>query len=278
MALGHSTLDLKFVTRSATEINKRAERLKENLALPESPEPATAHGELLIENSDQLRTPIVDLARLILDFSSNPFFKEATVVGPDAFRARRDLEAIIELSSSVRELSKRLSESDTTEQTPQDPAREEKMALAALRRQEIPEATLPCTPDELRWWDEIRALGNKVKKSRDKNGDKFLQLLKEGQEKSYQVPIPNRRPTFLRKSPPEYSEEARRKSLSGGIALVVEFLQDGTVGEVKVVQGLGSGLDEKAVEAARKTVFLPAVKDARFVSVRVPMTMSFSIW
>jgi hypothetical protein len=133
MALGHSTLDLKFVSRSATEINKRAERLKENLALPGSPETATAHGELLIENSDQLRTPIVDLARLILDFSSNPFFKDAGVVGPDAFQARRDLEAIIELSSSVRDLSQRLSESDTTEQTPQDPAREEKMALAALR-------------------------------------------------------------------------------------------------------------------------------------------------
>ena len=278
MALGHSTLDLNFVTRSATEINKRAERLKENLALPGSPEPVTARGELLIENSDQLRTPIVDLARLILDFSSNPFFKEAAVVGPDAFQARRDLEAIIELSSSLRDLSKRLSESDTTEQTPQDPTREEKMALAALRRQGIPEATLPCTPDELRWWAEIRALANKVKKSRDKDADKFLQLLKEGQEKSYQAPIPNRGPTFLRKSPPEYSEAARRLSVSGGIAMVVEFLQDGTVGEVKIVQGLGFGLDEKAMDAARKTVFLPAVKDARFISVRVPMTMSFSIW
>jgi TonB family protein len=81
----------------------------------------------------------------------------------------------------------------------------------------------------------------------------------------------------LHKSPPEYSEEARRSNVSGGIALVVEFLQDGTVGEVKIVQGLGFGLDENAAEAARKTVFLPAVKDARFVSVRVPMTMSFSI-
>src|SRR5687768_10784483 len=34
MALGKSELDLKFVTKSVTEINKRAERLKENLALP----------------------------------------------------------------------------------------------------------------------------------------------------------------------------------------------------------------------------------------------------
>lgn len=208
---------------------------------------------------------------------SNPFFKETGVVGADAFQARRDLEAIIELSSSVRELSRRLSESDTTEQTPQDPGREEKMALAALRRQEIPEATLQCSPDELKWWEEIRAVGYKVKKSREKDGDKFLQLLKEGHENSYQVPIPNRGPTFLRKFPPEYTEEARRINLSGGIAMVVEFLQDGMVGEVKIVQGLGFGLDEKAAEAARRSIFLPAVKDARFVSVRVPMTISFSI-
>jgi TonB family protein len=277
MALGKSILDLKFVTRATTEINKRAERLKANLALPGSPKPPAVHGEYLIENSDQLKTPIVDLARLVLDFTSNPFFKETGVVGPDEFQARRDLEDIIEISSSLRELSKRLSESHTAEQTPQDPGREEKIALAALRRQEIPEATLPCGPEEAKWWEEIRALGYKVKKSRDQDGEKFLQLLKEGQEKSFQAPIPNRGPTFLRKSPPEYTEEARRMKLSGGIAMVVEFLQDGTVGEVKIVQGLGFGLDENAAKAARRSIFLPAVKDARFVTVRVPMTLSFSI-
>lgn len=277
MALGKSTLDLKFVTRSATEINKRAERLKENLALPESPEALMVHGEYMVESPGQLKTPIVNLAKLILDFTSNPFFKETGVVGPDAFQARRDLEDIIEISSSVRELSKRLSESETIGQTPPDPGREEKMALAALRRQEIPEATLPCSPEETKWWEETRAVGNAVKKSRDKDGDKFIQLLKEGREKLYQAPIPNRGPTFLRRSPPEYSEEARRIKLSGGIAMVVEFLQDGTVGEVKIVQGLGFGLDEKAAEAIRRSIFLPAVKAARFVPARVPMTISFSI-
>lgn len=161
-------------------------------------------------------------------------------------------------------------------QAPQDPDREAKMALAALRRQEIPEATLPCSPDEAKWWEEIRAVGNRVRRSRDKDGDKVLRLLKEGQEKSYQAPIPNRGPTFLRKAPPEYSDEGRKQQISGGIALVVEFLQDGTVGDVRIVQGLGFGMDEKAAEAARMSIFLPAVKDRKFVSVRLPMTMSFN--
>jgi TonB family protein len=183
--------------------------------------------------------------------NSNPFLGESGVVGDDAHQARRELG--------------------------QEPDREEKRALAALRRQEIPEATLPCSPDEAKWWEELRTAGDHVRKGKDKAAEKFHQLIKEGQEKTFQSPIPNRGPTFLRKFPPEYTEEARQLKVSGGIALVVEFLSDGTVGEVKIVQGLGYGMDEKAAEAARKSVFLPAVKDGHFVSVRVPMTMSFTV-
>lgn len=170
-----------------------------------------------------------------------------------------------------------LTQGGRSEQKRTDLDRDATIAMAALRRQEIPGATLPSSPDESMWWEQIRALGNKVKKSRDKDGDKFLRLLKEGQDKSYQAPIPNRGITFLRKAPPEYSDEGRRHQINGGIAMVVEFLPDGTVGEVRIVQGLGFGMDEKAAEAVRKSVFLPAVKDRRFVSVQVPMTLSFSI-
>jgi TonB family protein len=195
----------------------------------------------------------------------------------DAYQARRDLAEIIEIPSSVKGLGKKLSEGGATGQTPQDPDREEKIALAALRRQDIPEATLPCSPDEAKWWEEIRNLGKKVRASRDKHQDEFLRLLKEGQERSYQAPIPNRGPTFLRRYPPEYNQEARKQQVSGGIALVVELLPDGTVGEVKIVQGLGFGLDENAIDAVRRSIFLPAVKEGRFVSVRSPMTMSFNL-
>ena len=48
----------------------------------------------------------------------------------------------------------------------------------------------------------------------------------------------------------------------------VEFLADGTVGKVQVLNQLGAGLDENAVAAARKAVFLPAVKDGKFISFR----------
>lgn len=90
MALGKSALDLKFVTKSATEINKRAERLKENLALPESTDAVLTPKQYTADNPTQLKVPIVSLARLILDFTSNPFFKEAGVVDTQAYQARRE--------------------------------------------------------------------------------------------------------------------------------------------------------------------------------------------
>jgi len=110
MALGKAALDLKFVTKSATEINKRAERLKQNLALPEPADSAPAEKPYTVNNPSQLKVPIVSLARLILDFTGNPFFKEASVVDTPAYQASRDLEAIIKLSAEVRDLSKKLAQ------------------------------------------------------------------------------------------------------------------------------------------------------------------------
>lgn len=163
-------------------------------------------------------------------------------------------------------------------QSQTDSDRAEKMALDALRRREIPAATLPCTTDEAGWWSELRAAGEAVRSTMGgkKETKKFLGLLAEGREKSYQPPIPDRGVTVLRQVPFDSTAASREKNISGSMALVVELRPDGTVGEVKIVQGLGYGLDEKAAEAARQMIFLPAVKDRKFVSFRMPMTMSIA--
>ena len=121
MALRSSALDLKFVAKSATEINKRAARLMENLALPESADAAAPPRHYTVNNPAQLKAPIVSLARLILDFTSNPFFKEAGVVDSQAHQARRDLEDIIKLSEEVRDLSKKLEQGGASVQAPNKP-------------------------------------------------------------------------------------------------------------------------------------------------------------
>ena len=101
-------VDFKFVSRSAEEINKRAKRLLENLALPESV-PETA--KVLDPFSDQpeLKNSITQMGWRIYYFAKNPIFKEANVLDTsDAAKARWDLEEIIELSALIKSGSERV--------------------------------------------------------------------------------------------------------------------------------------------------------------------------
>ena len=54
-------------------------------------------------------------------------------------------------------------------------------------------------------------------------------------------------------------------------------LPDGTLDKVRITKGLGFGLDEKAIEAARKTTFLPGVKNGAFVRTFIQLEMNFNI-
>lgn len=165
-------------------------------------------------------------------------------------------------------------------QAPTEAERARQMALQMVRHNEIPEATLSCTPEEAKWWQDLRKAATAVRETRGgkKEKEKFLGLLQLGQEKSYQPPIPDSRVFVLSRAEPRYTEQARRKLIKGSIALVVELRPDGFVGEVEIVQALDPGLDENAKVAARHTVFLPRVKDRKFVSFHMPMTMSFNIY
>ncbi len=105
---------------------------------------------------------------------------------------------------------------------------------------------------------------------------RFRKLLEQGQKESFQPPITNRGAAILYQVPFRSTAESLKKNITGSLALTVELRPDGSVGEVRIVQGLGYGLDESAAEAARKIVFLPAVKERKFVTFYMPMTMSVS--
>lgn len=165
-------------------------------------------------------------------------------------------------------------------QTQTDQERAAEQAIKALRSREVPEASLSCTTDEAEWWKEVRAASKAIRPARaaKKEREEFIRLIKKGLEKSFQVPVPDHYAIVLWQSPPDYTEEGRNKRISGSVALAVELLPDGTVGEVKVAQGLDPGLDQMAVSAARKLIFLPPIKDRKFVSIWLPMTMTFHIY
>ncbi len=50
---------------------------------------------------------------------------------------------------------------------------------------------------------------------------------------------------------PEYTDEARHEKLQGSVTLRVLVTADGRAGQVKMVRGLGFGLDERAAEKVR---------------------------
>src|SRR6266550_4303607 len=107
-AIGNSALDLRFVSKSAGEIKKYAERLNTNLALPQ-PEPGyQPHTSDPIVTPQQIKSSILRLARVVFRFVDNPFFKEASVVDTElTTKARRDLEEIIKLSEQLKKDSER---------------------------------------------------------------------------------------------------------------------------------------------------------------------------
>jgi len=62
---------------------------------------------------------------------------------------------------------------------------------------------------------------------------------------------------------PVYTEEGRRLKVEGEVLIEVVFTATGQVRVQRVVQGLGHGLDESAIQAAQKIQFKPALKDGQ---------------
>ncbi|MBZ5618834.1 MAG: energy transducer TonB [Acidobacteriia bacterium] len=64
-------------------------------------------------------------------------------------------------------------------------------------------------------------------------------------------------PTLLVKIDPEYTVEARRAKLQGVVVLHIEVDAQGQPRNIKLVESLGLGLDERAIEAVRQWKFHP---------------------
>ena len=83
------------------------------------------------------------------------------------------------------------------------------------------------------------------------------------------------KPTILYKVRASYTEDARRNRIEGEVVLSVVFAANGTINSIRVVRGLPDGLTEKAIEAALKTRFQPAVENGAPVSVRGDLSFTF---
>lgn len=108
---GGRQLDLKLVAKTASEIKKRAERLKLNLALPEADGDEKVPASSPPADPEQLRMALSRLDGIILRFTNALHAKGVgSFDAQSSSRLRLDLEAIIGLSGRVKKSSEKLAE------------------------------------------------------------------------------------------------------------------------------------------------------------------------
>lgn len=112
-AAASGNLDYKLIAESASEINKRAARLREILALPllnpkekELEKAQDTKPNVLLD--EWTKITILQLGNHIKSFVTNPHFQNPAVINADqTTRASRDLEMIIEISKRLKEAAKK---------------------------------------------------------------------------------------------------------------------------------------------------------------------------
>jgi TonB family protein len=81
-----------------------------------------------------------------------------------------------------------------------------------------------------------------------------------GEGESYNGPYANvlSQPRCAYCPDPQYTDEAREAKLQGTVTLHVLVSAEGRAARIRIVQGIGFGLDERAAEAVRGWKFIPA--------------------
>jgi len=84
-------------------------------------------------------------------------------------------------------------------------------------------------------------------------------------------------PVLIHKEDPEFSEPARKAKYQGTVLLAIDIDIGGRPRNVRVVRGLGLGLDEKAVEAVSRWLFRPGVQDGKPVVTTATVEVNFRL-
>ena len=83
---------------------------------------------------------------------------------------------------------------------------------------------------------------------------------------------------ILSKPRANYTDAARQNQVQGKVVLRVTFAANGSIGGISVISGLGNGLTEQAIAAARGIRFEPAKRGGVPYSVTKPVEYSFTIY
>ena len=84
-------------------------------------------------------------------------------------------------------------------------------------------------------------------------------------------------PQLMHKIEPQYTEEARAAKYQGTVVLYVEIGPDGMARNMRVIRGLGLGLDQKAIEAVSTWQFKPGARNGVPVTVQATVEVNFRL-
>jgi TonB family protein len=82
-------------------------------------------------------------------------------------------------------------------------------------------------------------------------------------------------PTWLHRVEPNLSEEAIQAGVHGSVLVNALIDQRGHATNIRVVRGLGMGLDERAVDSVRQSTFIPALDGGTPVPVELNIDVTF---
>lgn len=85
-------------------------------------------------------------------------------------------------------------------------------------------------------------------------------------------------PIVLYQVEPEFSDEARHAKAAGNVLVTLIVDEKGRPTHVRVLRGIGLGLDERAVAAVEQYRFKPALKDGKPVRVGMNIDVNFHIY
>jgi periplasmic protein TonB len=84
-------------------------------------------------------------------------------------------------------------------------------------------------------------------------------------------------PVLVWKGEPEYSEEARKAHVQGMVVLLIEINARGQAQNIRVRQGLGLGLDERAMQAVGAWRFRPGTRNGKPVITTAEVYVNFRL-
>jgi TonB family protein len=85
-------------------------------------------------------------------------------------------------------------------------------------------------------------------------------------------------PRVIYQTDPEFSEEARKAKYQGTCVLGLIVDANGRPTAIRVINALGMGLDEKAIESVKNWKFEPGKKDGHDVSVEIAVEVDFHLY